>query len=91
MVVLNYTSYINRSMSAIRKFGLVEILDMHELSCCDEVVLACFDEGVVACLDNNSKDDFDVYFLLVPPLGYIIEETLVCQNIFHNGYMKNIC
>ena len=30
-------------------------------------VVACFDEVVVACFDKNSKEYYDVYFLLTHP------------------------
>ena len=58
--------------------------------CLDKYVMTCSYEGVVACLDNNNKNDFDVGFLHVHPLEYIIEVTLGGQCIFHYGYIKKI-
>ena len=51
-----------------QKLGVVPCLDKYEVACCDEGAVAFLDKGVVAWLDKNSKDDFDVYFLLPQPL-----------------------
>ena len=70
------------------------------MACLDQGVVACLYECVMSCLDNNNKDGFYLYirhsiddclgyFLLVSPLGYIIEGTLVGQFIVHHGYMNN--
>ena len=50
--------------------------------------MACLDEGVLELLYNNSKNDFDVDYLLAHTLEYILEGALGGKCIFHHGYMN---
>ena len=52
-----------------KKLVMLECLDKDEVEFFYEDVLECLDEGAVKCLDNNNRDDFNVSFLLVHPLG----------------------
>ena len=72
------------------KLGVMECLNKYDVSCCDEYVVELLDDGVFSCLDKNIKDYFDVYFLLTPPLEYIIEETLGRKCLFRHGDMQKI-
>ena len=51
-----------------KKLGVVECLDIYEVTCCDAYVVACLDEGVLAYLGNNSKNDFYGDFIHAHPL-----------------------
>ena len=61
-------------------------------------MVSYLDKGVVESLyKNNNKDknirhsldDCFEYFLLAPPLGYLLEVTLGLQCSVHHGYMNN--
>ena len=60
----------------LEKLGMVACLYNYEVACCDEDVVVLLYEGLMVWLENNNKDYFDVDFLLVHPLEYILEETL---------------
>ena len=52
--------------------------------------VAFLDKDVLECLDNNYKDYFDVDFLLVHLLVYLLQGTLGGKCIVHHGYMNKI-